>query len=158
MEEMIFGNIVDTDGLDNPPDHNTEEAASELFADENKTADTSGENSDEKKSAASKSVDDDLDMLRSEFSELSDIVGISDLPNPTRYAALRDLGLSPEEAYLATCRPTPGTRSHLTSSVPRVASTPVERMSRTALLEARELFSDMTDTEIQRLYKKVTTN
>ena len=37
----------------------------------------------------------DLDTLRTEFPELSGIRDITDLNNPLRYAALRDLGLTP---------------------------------------------------------------
>ena len=103
-------------------------------------------------------VDRDISELKGEFDELSQIRSIGDLPNPTRYAALRDLGLTPREAYLATCRPKSDGRAHLTSSVPRAAMPPMDRMSKEALMEAREIFSDMDDTEIQRLYKKVTTN
>ena len=109
-------------------------------------------------SDATSVVDRDITELKSEFSELSHIVGISDLPNPTRYAALRDLGLTPREAYLATRQPRSIGKAHLTSSVPRTAKPPLDRMSKEALMEAREIFLDMDDTEIQRLYKKVTTN
>lgn len=48
------------------------------------------------------------------------------------------------------------TRSHLTSSVPRVVSTPEGVMTRQEMREARDIFIGLDDTEIQRLYKKVT--
>jgi hypothetical protein len=103
-------------------------------------------------------VDGDISELKKEFGELINIEKISDLQNPTRYAALRDLGLTPTEAYLATQAPRSAGKSHLTSSVPRTAKPPVGAMSKEALREAREIFYDMDDGEIQRLYKKVTTN
>ena len=49
-------------------------------------------------------VREDVRALRSEFSELAGLADITELENPLRYAALRDLGLSPAEAYLATAR------------------------------------------------------
>lgn len=102
-------------------------------------------------------VNEDLEGLRASFDELKGISSISELPNPTRYAALRDLGLSPGEAYMAT-RPVAkiSTKSHLTSSVPRAAGGFHNAMTKQQLTEARGLFGDMNDTEIQRLYKRVT--
>lgn len=102
-------------------------------------------------------LDSDIKELREKFGELSDIEDITSLPNPTRYGALRDLGLTPTEAYLAT-RPISksATTSHLKSSVPRVAQPPLGSMTKQELSQARGLFSDMDDTEIQRLYKRVT--
>ena len=102
-------------------------------------------------------VDSDISELKESFGELSDITDITELPNPTRYGALRDLGLTPTEAYLAT-RPQKSisTLSHLKSSVPKAASAPQGVMTKYELSQARELFSDMDDNEIQRLYKRVT--
>ena len=48
------------------------------------------------------------------------------------------------------------TTLHLTSSVPRAATTPHGAMTRAQLREARELFPNLDDGEIYRLYKKVT--
>lgn len=48
------------------------------------------------------------------------------------------------------------TTAHLTTSVPRAVAVPRGAMSKTQLREARELFPDLTDGEIHRLYKKVT--
>ena len=47
-------------------------------------------------------------------------------------------------------------RAHLTSSVPRVAKAPVNALTKGELAEIRALFKNLDDTEIQRLYKKVT--
>ena len=107
--------------------------------------------------SAEETVDSDIAYLRESFSELSEIESISSLPNPTRYAALRDLGLTPEEAYLATGRiKKVNTKAHLSSSVPRAASAPIGAMSKQELSDARGIFCDMDDNEIQRLYKRVT--
>ena len=99
----------------------------------------------------------DLEELRIAFPNLKDVRSITELNNPLRYAALRDLGLTPKEAYLATNEPIHryDTRSHLRSSVPRGVSTPSSILPAHELEAARELFSDLSDREIQKLYKKV---
>ena len=102
-------------------------------------------------------ISSDLDTLRTEFPELRGIKEITDLNNPLRYAALRDLGLTPEEAYLATAkRRTQDTRAHLRSAHGRSAATPTNMMSQQELAMARDLFPELSDSDLQRLYKKVT--
>lgn len=98
----------------------------------------------------------DILELRSRFPELSGIEGITDLDNPIRYAELRDLGLSPREAYLATSerRQKPDTRRHLSSAVPKRAAMPAG-LSQSELSEARELFSGLSDAELNRLARRV---
>ena len=99
----------------------------------------------------------DLAELKRAFPELKDVYDVSELNNPMRYAALRDLGLSAEEAYLATRgrRDSYDNRAHLTPSVPGGASV-MREMSRNDYNMAREIFSDMSDAEIRKLYRKVT--
>lgn len=99
----------------------------------------------------------DLISLKRSFPELRNVSDITELDNPMRYAALRDLGLTAEEAYLATNRrKVPyDTRAHLTRSVPGGASA-VNEMSQNDYDMAREIFSDMSDAEIRKLYRKVT--
>lgn len=99
----------------------------------------------------------DVEVLRSEFPELRDIRDITDLNNPLRYAALRDLGLSAQEAYMATAkRKSQDTRSHLKSAHGRSAALGTGMMSQHELAAARELFPNMSDSDLQRLYKRVT--
>jgi len=101
---------------------------------------------------------EDLERLRAEFPELSNIKDISELENPLRFAELRDLGLDATEAYLATTkRRRQDTRSHLQSAYGRSAAPPSGMMTQRELSAARELFGNLSDSEIQRLYKKVTT-
>lgn len=99
----------------------------------------------------------DMEELRSLFPHLREKTSITELDNPLRYAALRDLGLTPKEAYLATSEPMQkyDNRSHLRSAVPKSASTPTGILTRGELEAARELFSGLSDREIQKLYKKV---
>ena len=103
-------------------------------------------------------IREDVLALTNEFPELANIKNITELENPIRYAALRDLGLSPAEAYLATTkkRRSADTRSHLYSSVPGASSLPKGSMTDSELFMARELFPDIPDSEIRKLYKTVT--
>ncbi|MBR5818217.1 MAG: hypothetical protein IKY62_06180 [Clostridia bacterium] len=99
----------------------------------------------------------DLSELKALFPELGEIRDLTEIKNPLRYAALRDLGLSAEEAYLATNaqRRAYDTRAHLTSTVPVGAASAIE-MPRSDYDMARELFGELSDTEIRKLYRKVT--
>ncbi len=99
----------------------------------------------------------DLSELKALFPELGEIRDLTEIKNPLRYAALRDLGLSAEEAYLATNaqRRAYDPRAHLTSTVPVGAASAIE-MPRSDYDMARELFGELSDTEIRKLYRKVT--
>ena len=101
-------------------------------------------------------IRNDVRELRSRFPELSGILDITDLENPIRYAELRDLGLSPREAYLATSerRQRPDTRRHLSSAVPKRAAMPAG-LSQSELSDMRELFSGLSDAELNRLARRV---
>ena len=104
-------------------------------------------------------ANEDLLMLKEEFSELSEIKSIIELENPIRYGALRDLGLSPREAYLASSKPTQNkrdNRAHLEGSVPKGRSYPRGAISDSDMTMARELFEGISDAEIRKLYRKVT--
>lgn len=100
----------------------------------------------------------DMRELIAMFPHLEGKTSVSELENPLRYAALRDLGLTPREAYLATASHVGAydNRSHLRSAVPRGAGAMGAAMSARELEDARELFSGLSDREIQKLYKKVT--
>lgn len=99
----------------------------------------------------------DMLELSGEFSTTGKM-SISDLKNPIRYGALRDLGLTPREAYLASGgrKEAYDNRAHLSSSVPRKMSSQFCEIPRAELDAARELFGDMSDGEIRNLYRKVT--
>ena len=100
----------------------------------------------------------DLEELKEEFPELAETNSVTELPNPIRYAALRDLGLSPGEAYLLSSRRkiVQDNRAHLTTGVPRAAKSPATRLSGREMEEMRELFGNISDSEIYSLYKRVT--
>ena len=101
-------------------------------------------------------MENDIAELKAQFPELVGISDVTDLNNPLRYAALRDMGLSPAEAYLATAkRVNRDTRSHLKSAHGRTAAASEITMSPFELATARELFPGKNDAELQRLYRKV---
>lgn len=99
----------------------------------------------------------DLKELLREFPELRGIESLTDIKNPLRYAALRDMGLTPTEAYLAARgKSRHDTRSHLTGGIPKPAGIQGGSMPRSELEGARELFFGMSDSEIQSLWRRVT--
>jgi hypothetical protein len=101
---------------------------------------------------------EDARILSELFPSLRGIKSITELKDPLRYAALRDLGLSPKEAYLATGGSVSGydNRSHLFSTARSKRGSPEGQMTHSELEAARELFSGLSDREIHSLYKKVT--
>lgn len=101
----------------------------------------------------------DMRTLRAEFPEILDISDLSMLDDPARYGELREMGLSPKEAYLATRKPHASgrdNRSHLKSALPRAVVGGGEGIAPEDLSDYREIFDGMTDHEIRKLYKKVT--
>ena len=101
-------------------------------------------------------VEEDIKILREEFRELANLSDICELNDPMRYAALRDLGLSPIEAYLATAkRQKRDNRSHLVATR-TVSAAQNGTMSDAELSAAREIFVGIPDSEIRKLYKRVT--
>lgn len=103
-------------------------------------------------------IAEDLAALKSEFPELGGIDDITKIKNPLRYAALRDLGLTPVEAYLAARgkENRRDNRKHLCGTVPGAISAPHGAIPHTELQRAREIFNGMSDSEIQELYRRVT--
>ena len=154
-----MGEEILTENEDLLPEDNkqiTEEQTAESENEENgeNTEDTVTDTTEEKDYESI--IKEDIEFLRSAFPELSALSDITELDNPLRYAALRDLGLSAEEAYLATQRrKRADTRAHLFGAVPKAASSPTGTMSQRDLEGAREIFSGLSDSEIQRLYRKV---
>ena len=101
---------------------------------------------------------EDLMTLQREFPSLMSVRSIAELPNCARYGALRDLGLSAKEAYLAIGGGQSAhrdNRAHLRSSVPRSHAGIQSTMSSAELENARILFGNLSDAEIARLYQKV---
>ncbi len=103
-------------------------------------------------------LNSDIEELKSTFPELGAMESIDELSDPIRFGALRDLGLTAKEAYLASGgrKRAYDNRTHLVSSVPGGARSAGDGISRQELDVARDLFSGMSESEIQRLYRKVT--
>ena len=139
----------------------TDEVKNEDLEKQDLQTDATQKNSESEEKTTGPNYEDiareDIVSLREEFDELADISDLTELDNPLRYAALRDLGLSPREAYLATqnTRQKSDNRSHLYRS-PRVSSQGAGVMPERELEMAREIFSDISDSEIRNLYRKVT--
>ena len=102
---------------------------------------------------------EDLADLKAQFPALKSLPSLAALSDPVRYAELREMGLSPKEAYLAiggTARRRSDNRAHLLSAVPRASALANGLPSNAEMAEARRLFSNLSDAQIHRLYKKVT--
>lgn len=102
----------------------------------------------------------DLAQLRAQFPQLSRISHLSELDNPRRYAELREAGLSPKEALLATDdsrlrQRRYDNRAHLYSAVPKGAGGGVS-MTASELSAARNLFEGLSDAELTALYRRAT--
>ena len=101
----------------------------------------------------------DYEELKAEFPELASLGDISKMEGAIRYGELRALGLTPREAYMATRRKPVSpvsSRAHLTPAAPGSARKSGAGMPRSELKIAREIFSGLSDSEIEALYKKVT--
>lgn len=104
----------------------------------------------------------DLGEIKRLAPALAGLSHLAELPNALRYAALRDAGLSVEEALHAACHAylaprAADNRAHLRSAVPIGAAGTPSRMTATEMREARELFGDLTEGEIERLYARCQT-
>lgn len=104
----------------------------------------------------------DLGEIKRLAPALAGLSHLAELPNALRYAALRDAGLSVEEALHAACHAylaprAADNRAHLRSAVPIGAAGTPSRMTAAEMREVRELFGDLTEGEIERLYARCQT-
>ena len=94
-EEVVVSDIEE----EKTKAEDTEEENAEVSADSGKSDGT-----EENDTYFRDLMENDIRQLHEEFTELRGKRSITELENPIRYAALRDMGLSPAEAYLATSR------------------------------------------------------
>ena len=140
----------------------TAQVAAEEIADEGSVSPTEAPEAEEQIPAEEADYETvaraDLDALKAQFPALSALTSLAELPDPARYGELRELGLSPREAYLATRprRTLQQSRAHLTSASPASRRAPAPAIPQRELRLARELFDGLSDTEIEALYKRVT--
>ena len=100
-------------------------------------------------------AEEDLLILQREFPEMRGR-SLADLPSPRRFGELRELGLSPREAYLATAdRVSVGGKSHLRASRPTHSVSRAGTMTAAELRAASNLFPKLSGSEIVALYKRV---
>lgn len=97
---------------------------------------------------------EDIRLLKEEFPELWDLASADELQNKEKYLRFRGLGLTPAEAYMASGGIRVKERPRPTS--PLSVKRRDEGIPDRQLRMARELFSEMSDTEIQALYRRVT--
>ena len=84
---------------------------------------------------------------------------LGELTFAKRFAELRDLGLSVEEALAAADRTPPahGSKSHLHSVLPRTGGERISPMARRDLATAREIFGErLSEKELADLYRRAT--
>ena len=104
-----------------------------------------------------KMLEEDLAEIKREFPELPENFSVTDIKDPLRFGALRDLGLSAKEAYLAVGGKAfaSDNRSHLRATAPRAAHTGISEIPRSEMRIARSVFSDMSEGELEKLYRRV---
>lgn len=101
----------------------------------------------------------DMAKIRAMRPEYAACLHLWELPFAKRFAELRDLGLSPEEALAAADRTPRGSRGkeHLRSVHPRSAAERMPGMTAGEMRAAKELFGDkLGEREITELYRRAT--
>ena len=100
----------------------------------------------------------DLAVLAESFPSMRGSSSLLSLKNPARYGELRELGLTPTEAYLASeglPRERAGdSRAHLAPSLGRSARPTGGRISVGEMEAARDLFPSLSDREIEALWRR----
>jgi hypothetical protein len=110
----------------------------------------------------------DLAGLKAIYPELKDVTRIENIPNFTRFGALRDKGLSLKEAYSAanaddirsnvasavTRQNLNETKAHLKSNVPKKTVDTSLRIPKAEFDFWRDLFPDKSDKQIAKIYRE----
>ncbi len=113
----------------------------------------------------------DLEELQRFYPETKKLTAITQVQNFAEFGRLRDMGLSPKQAYAAANadgvrdsvaaavkqQSLNETKQHLQSAVPQKAKGDTITMTRKELLEWRDLFPDKSDKEIIALYRNSAT-
>ena len=96
----------------------------------------------------------DILELKNQFPETSGEGSQGEIVNSEKYRRFREIGLTPAEAYMACGGGRAKERLRPTS--PLSVKRRDDGIPQRQLRMARELFSEMSDTEIQALYRRVT--
>ena len=114
-----------------------------------------------------KMANEDLAEIKRLFPSFSDLSHVRELDRAERFGEMREAGLSVEEALLATnyerifealvkkARAING-KSHLKSNVPTAAAGDGVGMTGEEMRRAKEMFTGLSEREIQSLYKRAT--
>ncbi len=102
-------------------------------------------------------AEEDLAEIKRLDASYLPLTHLSQLPFARRFAALRDMGLSVAEALAASNPrfPKENGKAHLLPSAGKGAASPAGTLSGEDMRHAKELFSDLSDGEIQKLYRRV---
>lgn len=109
---------------------------------------------------------EDLAAIQKYYPQTTEYKSVTQIPNFKEFARLRDLGLSPKQAFAAAnpeyiaassaqeAKGLGGTKSHIRSAVPQKRSGKSDiRISRSEMEQYREMFPGKTDKEILALYR-----
>ena len=132
---------------------------------ENASAESEKGSGDADEAIYEKQAEDDLAELKRLAPEAAGYRHLGEMPGALRFAELRGLGLSVEEAYYAVCGKNTGKpsldrggRAHLHGSVPGRAASGGVGMSVGEIEAARRLFPGLSDREITSLFRRVNEN
>ncbi len=136
--------------------HDGDEAGfyNEEALEEQLESDTEEDPEEDFQSEALADINEDIAELKRQFPELAGLSSADELQNKEKYLRFRGLGLTPMEAYMASGGIRVMERPRPTS--PLSVKRRDEGIPDRQLRMARELFSEMSDTEIQALYRRVT--
>lgn len=113
----------------------------------------------------------DLEAIQTAYPETRSYDSVKNFPNFRRFGELRDLGLSPVEAYVATHpnevrenvaaatkrQSLNDTKSHLKPAVGKTSKDTSITMSKKEMRELKDLFPNLTQKEIAKLYRDTKT-
>jgi hypothetical protein len=97
---------------------------------------------------------EDIDAINSRFPDAK-LSSLEDIKNTSKYVALRDKGVSAEEAYAQVIQPKEDGKKHMTATASKTTPSRGAQMTAFEKRAARDLFPGMSDAEIQKLYKRV---
>ena len=120
------------------------------------------------KMAFEKKMKEDLDEIHAAYPETRNLDSVMKFTNFREFGRLRDLGLSPKQAYIAshpdavmasvatsTKRQSLNeTKNHLKPAVSKSSKDRSLTLTRREMAEYRELFPDLNDREIAALYRQ----
>ena len=115
-----------------------------------------------------KKMQSDFAEIQREFPETRNLKSLREIENLAKFGRFRDLGLSPKEAYAAANpdgvrksvaaatkqQSLNETKAHLKSAVPAGSKDDGIAISKKELIEWRDLFPNLSDKEISKLYKE----